>query len=591
MKRKVFLILATSLLLIGCGVRRTESSIFDSITSQTTSTSNSSTEISQSDGTSTSQSSGNSSSSDQQSSGDSSSEDGDPNEFGYGNYNGYYGQLTWNNGEDLKQKLHDIIRNGWSPLKYATPNWETNTYADHTKHDFEYVDALYTATDIKASLTNTNWQREHAFAASLMTGQITSEAVKTLGRATDFHNLFAGESSANSSRGNKNYGVADTTAQNYTNRTTTNGEDGYSFDPKTFEPGNKDKGRVARAIFYMATMYKDNEDGYKGLSIVEENVNYDSNNCQFAIGHLSELINWSNTYAVDYLEMQHNESVYSHVYSKDEKAQGNRNPFVDYPQLVDYVYGNKQNEAGDLKYLEPSSNLLKTGNNEFSHYALESAKREFSYGETLTNNDFSVVSVKRDFTYEKVTTGFTHSLLNHTFSSSDADPITAHISFDSQTINYEISLNPMGNCSYIYENMKNTGIVKSSPNTDQNVSYGDEAFTINFSASGTITCTNTSSGGFKLGSKTVPVTKVVLTTKNSYTVNKAFISCYAANNDSSYTLVIKVGETTVYQGTVVSGSSGVIYGGSFAEATGQVSYTFTGTNALNLCSVAFNKVN
>ena len=149
----------------------------------------------------------------------------------------------------------------------------------------------------------------------------------------------------------------------------------------------------------------------------------------------------------------------------------------------------------------------------------------------------------------------------------------------------------MGNCSYIYENMKNTGIVKSSPNTDQNVSYGDEAFTINFSASGTITCTNTSSGGFKLGSKTVPVTKVVLTTKNSYTVNKAFISCYAANNDSTYSLVIKVGETTVYQGTVVSGSSGVIHGGSFAEATGQVSYTFTGTNALNLCSVAFNKVN
>ena len=345
----------------------------------------------------------------------------DAGEYGYDFYSGYYGELKWNDGADLKQKLHDIIRNGFNPLRYNVPNWETNTYADMAKYDHEYVDAVYAADDIEAALTQKNWQREHAFAASLMTGQLTSDAVKTLGRATDFHNLFAGDSSGNTSRGNKNFGVADVNAASYQNRTTDNGNDGYSFDSKTFEPGNKDKGRLARAIFYMGTMYKDAEEGYEGLRIVEENVEYSSTTqCQFAIGHLSELLTWSNTYSVDFLEMQHNESVYSHVYSKDNKAQGNRNPFVDYPGLVDYVYGSKQSESGDLKYLKPACFDLGSNKNEFSHYAIETAQRTFGYGETLTADSFSVVKVNKNYTTSAAASNeYTHSLMNYTFVQSD----------------------------------------------------------------------------------------------------------------------------------------------------------------------------
>ena len=156
-------------------------------------------------------------------------------------YDDYYLDISsWENGEDLKQKLYDLSRRTYHPLNYTTPNYQTNINADHSYYDFEYLDVIYSEDDVFKNETNKGWQREHAFCASLMTGSLTANAVKRVGRATDFHNLLAADASANSSRGNKNYGVADTKHANYQNRTTDQGRDGYSFDPVNFEPGDND---------------------------------------------------------------------------------------------------------------------------------------------------------------------------------------------------------------------------------------------------------------------------------------------------------------------------------------------------------------
>ena len=166
-----------------------------------------------------------------------------------------------------------------------------------------------------------------------MTGFSTGTAVKALGRATDFHNLFAANASGNQSRGNKNYGYANAIAPSYTiSFSSDNGMDGYTYDETIFEPGDIDKGRLARAIFYMATMYKDaetdtaNNINMKGLTIVEDPVTYVAgNNCAFAIGNLSELLEWNRSVPVDYLEMQHNISVYTNTDNPEGVAQGNIN--------------------------------------------------------------------------------------------------------------------------------------------------------------------------------------------------------------------------------------------------------------------------
>ena len=524
-------------------------------------------------------------------------------------YNGYYDALvSWTDGEDLKSQLHAIIRNGYKPLTYTTPNYETNINADHSKYDFEYLDVVYSGDPVFRNQTNRGWQREHAFCASLMTGSLTADAVKHKGRATDFHNLFASNASANSSRGNKNYGVADVTSLTYTNRTTNNGNDGYSFDPVNFEPGNIDKGRLSRAIFYMATMYSEDENDtingitMKGLRIVENPVSYVAGeNGAFAIGNLSTLLNWNNTYQVDYLEMQHNSSVFQDVFTADGYAQGNRNPYVDYPELVDYVYGSKKGQAGFLASLTASESLLKSNEHVVDHYALKEAKREYTYGETVSSNDYKIVKVYKDYTYEVIDNGFTHSLINHTFVESDGDNKTATIQVGDDTFTYQIDLNPMANCSTGPIVIKPDGINKSQKGIDQNVTYNNYQFLLNFETSytGEMTINNIWSNGSgsevlgtTIGSKTRVLSKLTIKTKDSFTIDAAYAKAFVGNNESSYRLTIKVGDTVLLSGKSFNQTDvGKVMGNSVSDPlTGQVTFIFTGSSSLKINSIAFNAI-
>ena len=520
-------------------------------------------------------------------------------------YNGYYDTLvSWTNGEDLKNQLYTIMRNGYTPLSYVRSsgaNWLTNSNADHTKYDFEILDVIYSPDDVSKNDTNKAWQREHAFCASLMTGSTTSNAVKCKGRATDFHNLIAASTNGNTSRGNKNYGMANKASASYTNRTTDSGFDGYSYDDTTFEPANKDKGRLARAIFYMATMYKDDEQDtsnnilMKGLRVVEENVNYVAGSgCAFAIGNLSALLNWNDSYQVDYLEMQHNISVYTDTNNIDGVAQGNRNPYVDYPGLVDYVFGSKKDQSGTLKDVVASATYLDCESNSLSHYAIKEAKRDYSYGDILNSNDYKVVAVKKDYSTELMTSGVTSSLNNHTFVESDGKSVVVRVATPGNELSYTVSLDPIGQTSTGEIFLSAGSIDKSKPGVEQEVTFGDIPFLLTYesSAATPITIQNISSpGGITFGSSTKVVSGVTLKTKNNVTVDAAFIKAFRGNKDSSYQLTIKVGEIVLLNSTTVNNADAQVFGKKLtASATGQLTFIFTGSSSLKINSIAFNEV-
>ena len=333
----------------------------------------------------------------------------------------------------------------------------------------------------------------------------------------------------------------------------------------------------------------------KGLTIVEENVDYIAgNNCKFAIGHFSDLLQWSD-YPVDFLEMQHNQSVYAdviaiHTDEANNVAQGNRNPYVDYPDLVNYVFGDKKDEPGELKYIEPAYLKLNMDEDEIHHHAIEFAKREYSYGDTLTSEDYSIVAVKNDHSYEKVTEGVVNNLENHTFTADDGENMTVRVQVGEETLTYDISLNPMNTCSY------NTGVLNKDglyPNKTNGVTYNEEPFDIEIlGGSGLAISNDNQAGGFSMGSGTSGknLSKVTITSKNEYTFNKAYIKCRAGNNNSTFTLTVKVGETTVLSNIRVTANNGqyAIYGGHFEEATGAITFILSGTNALRIHSFAFN---
>ncbi|HHT66733.1 MAG TPA: hypothetical protein GX010_00680 [Erysipelotrichaceae bacterium] len=528
-------------------------------------------------------------------------------------YNGYYKDLrSWQNGEDLKNQLYDIIREGYTPCSYSdsTPNYESNIKADHSRNDFEYLDVAYSSEDIFYTQTNKGWQREHAFCASLMCGSSTSNAVKHKGRATDYHNLFAAYASGNVSRGNKNYGVANTDSSSYNDYTSHDGLDGYSYCETNFEPGHIDKGRLSRAIFYMATMYKEDEIDsknnitMKGLRILEQPVSYISGNeGNFAIGNLSTLLSWNNEYAVDYLEMQHNISVYQDVISIDGYAQGNRNPYVDYPNLADYVFGDKKNEYGTFKDLLPTESRLKSNEHTFDHYAIKSAKREYELGTSIASSDFEIVKVYKDYTYEPVTEGYVHSLEDKTFSLSDGGYVNASILIDEQTLSYNIALNPMSSCASgaIYLDTIE-GIDNKLPNQEQSVIYGGIDFLLSYTTSYAkvetdgVTISNivTNGPGISFGSSTKPITSVIIKSVNTYEINAAFVKACVGNRNSRYELIIKVNDETLLAGSIIDNSDDVfrLYGTNLETSLyGQISFIFVGSSSIKINSIAFNFIN
>lgn len=600
MKNKLIILIATASLLTGCAIFKNnqakDSSHSDVSSDSPTSESSSSDPISSSSDSESSESSSSSSESEPLV---------PPIEEPY-DYDGYYADLvSWENGEDLKNQLHDIIHGeGYNPVPYTKSsgaNWLSNTYADRSLTDFNYVDGVYSSIDIDKTKTQKGWQREHAFCATLMTGSLSANAVNYLGRATDFHNLFAAEAYGNNSRGNKNFGFANKTLDSYVDRTINNGDDGYSFDEKNFEPGNRDKGRLARAIFYMATMYSEEEYDdknnvtMKGLTIVEDYVDYVSgNNCKFAIGNLSDLLEW-NSFSVDYLEMQHNLSVYSDEITLGDSiyTQGNRNPYVDYPELVDYVYGSKKNQAGSLKDVKASALELEMDKDEIDHYSISYAKRDYLPGDTLTSIDYSVVAMKKNFTFNNITSGVTNSLDNHTFTESDPSTMEVTITVNGISLKYTITVGAMNTCSYQSGVIKKDGL---SVNTTSQMTYNEKSFDVTPSGESGMAFTNTSSGGegFSMGSGTSGKNcyGIIIQSRDEFTLNKAFIKCRANNKNSTFTLKVMVGDTVVLNNITITNNNDEFgeFGGTFTPITGRISFIITGSNALRINSFAFNIV-
>lgn len=511
-------------------------------------------------------------------------------------YGGYYSSIkSWENGEDLKTQLHNLISSGnYTPLPY---DYEPNIKADHTMYDLEYLDVLYDEKDVFKDSTNTGWQREHCFPASLMCGSTTADATGFLGRATDYHNLWAANSNANSSRGNKNYGNANKLSEKYQDRTTKNGMDGYSFDDKNFEPGDKDKGITARSIFYMATMYTDdvmdtkNNVLMKGLKIQEQYVYYSKDSvCEFAIGGLSSLLEW-NKRPVSDLEAQHNESVYSHVLSKVEQAQGNRNPYIDYPELVDFVFGNKSNQAGCFENLTPSIYTLQRDREGLHNYAVETAKRSYKYGETFAEIDYKVCAINNSFSYTTVEET-NCPLIGHTFGADDGVSKEITVYVGDEAVKYTVSLDKSGECNFS-EPISKDCFNKTTVNTNMNATIGTLSVTTYVKASSgyTLTADNTrGEPGIKLGSSSNSVEKIVIQTTSEITIDAMYISACAGNTSSNYTLTVTIGtEKIVYSKVAYNKDARNLYGKNLASAkTGILKIEFEGSNAVCLGNLSLN---
>ena len=144
----------------------------------------------------------------------------------------------------------------------------------------------------------------------------------------DIHHLNPSDENANSRK--SNYPLGELTSVSWQNGVTFVGEaniDGSSMN--AYEPCDEYKGDFARVFMYMFTCYQD-------LTWEKTWMNYEKSEYPtLKPWAVKLLLKWHKQDPVSEKEVNRNNAVHA--------VQGNRNPYVDYPQLADYVWGDSIN--------------------------------------------------------------------------------------------------------------------------------------------------------------------------------------------------------------------------------------------------------
>jgi len=194
-----------------------------------------------------------------------------------------YSTLSYNAARDAMFMTIDNKRlNGQG----ASTNTLECVYTGHNKTG-------YTSRS-NAQSTSPNYNTEHTFPQGFFN--------QASPMRTDLHHLFPTTNNSNSQRGSKPFGTV-------TNGTAVTLGGGSFYNSTTFEPRNAQKGKTARAMMYFVIRYQD----YANHFAPQQNI----------------LLNWHDTYPPDSIEERRNNDIFT--------VQGNRNPFVDYPQLADRI--------------------------------------------------------------------------------------------------------------------------------------------------------------------------------------------------------------------------------------------------------------
>ncbi len=230
---------------------------------------------------------------------------------------GYYNGIDGKSGDELKEALHELI-NGHVDFSYYYSKFIIN-YSDSDPENPDNVILFYKQESRSAELYGTGGDyinREHVWAKSH--GAFADKRPMD----GDAFNLRPADASVNTSRSNKDFDNVQPGGTQHPDATE------CWYNSSSWEPGPATKGQVARILFYMATRYE-GTNGELDLEVVDKV--YTSPAPKH--GKLSTLLEWNNQYPPSDFERRRNERIFN--------MQQNRNPFVDHPEFINYIWGNE----------------------------------------------------------------------------------------------------------------------------------------------------------------------------------------------------------------------------------------------------------
>ena len=181
------------------------------------------------------------------------------------------------------------------------------------------------------------YNREHSMPNSWF-------GAKVMPMYTDLHHMYPTDKVVNNKRSNHPFGETNGESFKSANNFSKLGKCTYpGYNGIVFEPNDEYKGDFARTYFYMVTCYEEKlPDWYMNFGV---NGSGETKNAVLATldgntypglspWHLKMLMEWAKKDPVSEKEIKRNNAVY--------QIQKNRNPFIDYPGLEDYIWGEKK---------------------------------------------------------------------------------------------------------------------------------------------------------------------------------------------------------------------------------------------------------
>lgn len=272
--------------------------------------------------------------------------------------NSYYSSTRNLKEEPLKTALANLLSNNYNSLGYRSARDNMYASIDNNGGQVECVYTGRTATfNTRAGANSNQFNTEHTFPQGFYN---QNEPMRS-----DIHHLFPTDVTANSRRGNDPFGLVNNA--NWS-------QGGSRSGGGKFEPRDQQKGVTARAMFYFVLRYQDYNNHFQGQEAI--------------------LRTWHEQFPPGTSEQIRNQAIY--------QLQNNRNPFVDYPQLIKRI--NKiavQSNEPSLKDLYRSDDtiFLAQGNGRavFNFVLYNTGNQRLNFSNiSVSDNRLNIVS--RNFT-------------------------------------------------------------------------------------------------------------------------------------------------------------------------------------------------
>lgn len=244
---------------------------------------------------------------------------------------GYYDAADKKKEAQLKTSLYTITSTGYVQKTYSDlwTIYKTSDRRPDGKVWDMYSTCTWTFVDDQCgnySSVCDCYNREHSIPQSWFDSRSPM--------VSDAHHIFPTDGKVNGQRSNYPFGecASGSTLSGGRGRLGSSTYPGYSGT--VFEPDDEFKGDFARAYFYFATRYENIMTNIGGESF--------SGNTYPAITtwSLNMFLEWHREDPVSEKETVRNDAIYAY--------QKNRNPFVDYPELAEHIWGNKKTIAWNL---------------------------------------------------------------------------------------------------------------------------------------------------------------------------------------------------------------------------------------------------